>query len=78
MRFTKAYCTRNGRSRHRLLEVDSITKEEMQNFSRELLHSGEIEALAHGDLLPGDALLLSEILEKDLLAGIEVSRCSRR
>jgi insulysin len=56
-----------------LLEVDSITKEEMQNFSRELLHSGEIEALAHGDLLPGDALLLSEILEKDLLAGIDVA-----
>ncbi len=56
-----------------LAEIDSISAEEMQRFARQLLQAGEIEALAHGDLLPEDALKLSATLEQGLLAGIEVN-----
>lgn len=54
-----------------LAELESVTTKEMQTFSRELLQTGEIEALAHGDLLPADALKMSGILEKAMLAGVE-------
>ena len=56
-----------------LAELESVTADELQEFVRDLLHSGEIEALAHGNLSPADALVLSEALEKSLLEGIDVA-----
>ncbi len=50
-----------------LAEVDSINAAELQNFISELLKAGNIEALAHGNLTPEDALKLSTVVEQKLL-----------
>ncbi|MEH6625798.1 MAG: insulinase family protein [Motiliproteus sp.] len=52
-----------------LAELDSINAEELQEFIHELLQAGDIEALAHGNLIPEDALKLSSIVEDKLLKG---------
>ncbi|OMH38387.1 hypothetical protein BGP75_08000 [Motiliproteus sp. MSK22-1] len=54
-----------------LQELKTITAQELQRFASELLSAGEVEALAHGDLLPEDALALSDTLESHLLKGVE-------
>ncbi len=53
-----------------LQELDSITAEELQAFAGQLLSRGDIEALAHGDLLPEDALQLAASLESILLPDV--------
>lgn len=51
----------------KLAELDSINVEELQGFIGELLKAGDIEALAHGNLIQEDALKLSAIVEQQLL-----------
>ena len=57
-----------------LRELTTITAEELQQFASELLSAGDVEALAHGDLLPKDALALSDTLETHLLKGVDTKK----
>jgi len=54
-----------------LAELTTVNAEELQQFVIDFLAVGEVEALAHGDLLPEDALALSETLESNLLKGVK-------